>query len=288
VSARWSRFTAAAAAGLALAVTAVPAAARERLAVFVLAEADPELSDNLTEVTIAKLAEARDYELVGRRELDVKLGEIPLVREEGLSACLAKAPCLAGVGARAGARRAVIGNVERREDVYVVRLSLVDTTSGHVSKSAHAEAPAELSRLIATLQSSAVDLMVEPSARPPAPESGEAPAVVPAAPALAPVHEAAGRSQPPRPSPPPAQGDRVSSGTPPATYAGFGAAGLAIVAFSTAAITGSIANGPPSGDTRKERQDDIARRQQFATVANVALAAGGVFSVTAVLCFALP
>jgi hypothetical protein len=42
---------------------------------------------------------------------------------------------------------------------------------------------------------------------------------------------------------------------------------------------------PPSGDTRKLRQDDIGRRENYAVAANVALAAGGVFSAIAIVAF---
>ena len=82
---------------------------------------------------------------------------------------------------------------------------------------------------------------------------------------------------------------RARSEAPPsssiAPYVGFTAAGLAVVAFSTAAIAGSIASSPPSGDTRKAQQEDLERRQDYAVAANVAFVAGGVFSAVAVVAF---
>ncbi|HEX6272264.1 MAG TPA: hypothetical protein VFZ53_04470, partial [Polyangiaceae bacterium] len=150
---------------------------------------------------------------------------------------------------------------------------------------AEAEAPAELPRLIATVQSAAVELMTASPVRPAVHEDAGAPLAVPAAASVARLPAQTAGSGALFSSPPP---DHAPEETPFVTYAGFGAAGLAVIAFSTAAITGSIANGPPSGDTRQERKDDIARREKSATVANVALVAGGVFSVTAILCFALP
>ena len=77
----------------------------------------------------------------------------------------------------------------------------------------------------------------------------------------------------------------LSSGPSVAPYVGFVAAGLAVVAFSTAAVAGSVANAPPSGDTRKLRQEDIERRENYAVAANVTLAAGGVFSAVAIVAF---
>src|SRR5688572_27021376 len=77
------------------------ASARERLAVFFVVDTDPALGENLTEVTIAKLAEARDFEFVGMRELAARLSEIPKVRDEGLGPCLETPACLAEVGVRA-------------------------------------------------------------------------------------------------------------------------------------------------------------------------------------------
>lgn len=49
------------------------AEARERLAVLIVVDGDPVLADNLTEVVISKVAEGRDRELVGLRELRGRL-----------------------------------------------------------------------------------------------------------------------------------------------------------------------------------------------------------------------
>jgi eukaryotic-like serine/threonine-protein kinase len=43
--------------------------------------------------------------------------------------------------------------------------------------------------------------------------------------------------------------------------------------------------GTTSGHTRKLRQEDIERRENYAVAANVALAAGGVFSAIAIVAF---
>jgi hypothetical protein len=252
--------------------------ARERIAVFVVVAEDPELSQNLTEVTIAKLAEAGDVELVGMGELDASLREIPTVQKDGLAACLREPACLADVGARASAGRAVIGSVRREGPNFEVELVLVHTKTALAEGKAHAEVPADLPQLIEAVQAGAMEL-IHPSdtgtgaAAPVAGNPGALPpqdATVPAK-ALEPVPD-----------------ERTSKKTAWTTYAGFGAAGLAIVAFSAAVITGSIASEPPSGSTRQQAQEDLERKQNYATAANVSLAVGGVFSAVAIVSFAWP
>ncbi|HEX6766645.1 MAG TPA: hypothetical protein VF103_14225 [Polyangiaceae bacterium] len=250
--------------------------ARERIAVFVVVAEDPELSQNLTEVTIAKLAEARDVELVGMGELDASLREIPTVQNDGLAACLREPACLADVGARASAGRAVIGSVRREGPNFEVDLVLVHTKTALAEGKTHAEVPADLPRLIEAVQTAAIELIqptdatpsepVSAAAGPPAPQNATVPAK-----ALEPVPD-----------------ERTSKKTAWKTYAGFGAAGLAIVAFSAAVITGSIASEPPSGSTRQQAQEDLERKQNYATAANVSLAVGGVFSAVAIVSFAWP
>ena len=252
--------------------------ARERLAVFFVVDADPALGENLTEVTIAKLAEARDFEFIGMRELDARLSEIPKVRDEGLGPCLETPACLAEVGVRASAGRAVIGTVRREGANFELELALVHTKSALVEKRTHAQVPADLPLLIEAVQTAAMEL-IRPT---------ETPALQGAI-----TGEPAPRSEPlaTAPSTPGARtapADRAPERTSWKTYAGFGAAGLAIVAFSAAVITGGIATEPPTGATRKQAQDDLERKKGYATAANVAFVAGGVFSAAAVVTFVWP
>jgi hypothetical protein len=72
------------------------------------------------------------------------------------------------------------------------------------------------------------------------------------------------------------------------TVVGFSAVGLAVVAFSAAAVTGISATSPPSGTTRKQRQDDIEHKENQAQTANLLLAGGAALSVVAVVSFAWP
>jgi len=251
---------------------------RERIAVFVLVPDDPELSQNLTEVTIAKLAEARDIELVGMRELDVSLSEIPTVRNEGLSACLKEPACLAEVGSRASAARAVIGAVRREGPNFELELELVHTKSSLSEGKTRAEVPAELPRLIEAVQAAAVELIRPPEA---APKAAAQPSV--SSPSM--LEATAPNQAVPLRTPP---DDRSSQKTKWTTYAGFGAAGLAVVAFSAAVITGSMASAPPSGTTRKQAQDDLELKKRYATAANASFVAGGALSAVAVVSFVWP
>jgi len=104
---------------LAVATAARPADARERMAVFIavaddIGIGDADLSDNLAEIAIAKLAEGHDRDLVGSRELRGPLESI--VEPEGLVACLERPSCLSRVGQVAMVDRAVIGVVHRALD----------------------------------------------------------------------------------------------------------------------------------------------------------------------------
>jgi hypothetical protein len=255
------------------------ASARERLAVFFVVDTDPALGENLTEVTIAKLAEARDFEFVGMRELDARLSEIPKVRDDGLGPCLETPACLAEVGVRASAGRAVIGTVRREGANFELELALVHTKSALAEKRTRAQIPADLRLLIEAVQTATTEL-IRPTETPPlsAPITPEpAPRSEPGA--TAPSSPLAFRTGP---------ADRAPEPTSWKTYAGFGAAGLAIVAFSAAVITGGIATEPPTGSTRKQAQDDLERKKGYATAANVAFVAGGVFSAAAVVAFVWP
>lgn len=61
-----------------------------------------------------------------------------------------------------------------------------------------------------------------------------------------------------------------------------------MISFAGGAIAGSIATAPPSGDTRKERQVDLERREGYVTAANVLFVSGGVLSAVAVVAFVWP
>ncbi len=257
------------------------ALARERIAVFVVVTEDPELSENLTEVTIAKLAGAGDVELVGMRELDANLKEIPTVRDSGLAACLEEPACLTEVGTRASAGRAVIGTVRRDGPRFELDLALVHTKTSLAERKARAEVPADLPRLIEAVQAAAIELIHPPEQS----GSGATPMMLTTMPVVPPPTEANRAGSPQTLQ---LKDEREPKKTPWKTYVGFGAAGLAVIAFSAGVITGSMASEPPSGSTRGEAKADLERKENYAKAANVSFVAGGVFSAVAVVSFAWP
>ena len=260
------------------------ASASERLSVFMVVDGDEALAHNLVEVTIAKLSGAGDWELVGMRELEGSLKELPAVRQAGgLAACLEIPACLADAGARAGTRRSVIGKVRRPAQSFELDLALYDTQTSAVEKSAERAIASDVSELIVAVQTKAAELFpreaeaTPPGAipAPPAPQTSLTAAALAANASLAPART---NVTDPGSTPPPEQ-------TSWSKVVGFTAAGAAIVAFSAAVIAGSVATSPPSGETRKEQQDDLARRHDYAAAANVAFVAGGVLSAVAVVAF---
>lgn len=56
-------------------------------------------------------------------------------------------------------------------------------------------------------------------------------------------------------------------------------------AWELGIIAGSVAKSPLSGETRKERQVDWERREDYAVAANLAFVAGGVLSAVAIVAF---
>jgi hypothetical protein len=270
------------------ALFATTAAARERLAVYVAVEGDPALAENLAEVTIAKLAESGEFELVGPRELTTGSRDVPTVRNEGLAVCVELPACLAEVGVRARTPRAVVGRLRRDSSSYELEFALLRTDTFATEQKSCAVVPGDLGTLIASVQTN-VAALVKPSAQldePRAPASTPAPsptapvavAPIPAAPPAAPAR------RPPADAAvsPPREGSRWLK------YVGFAAAGLSVVAFSAAAVNASAANAPPQGSTRAARQADIDSRADQAHAANAFLVSGGVLAGAAIVSFAWP
>jgi hypothetical protein len=258
-------------AALLLPAVATPAMARERLAVLIVAE-EAALADDLTEVAIAELAERRDRELVGMRELRGRLtGVLPAA---GLGACLEQPDCLARVGAAAGAELAVIGRLRRSGEGHLLDLSLADTRSAEIRARVSAAVPAGMDRLVAAVRQGVQQLFAPDVAAPvPAPAAPVA-AIPPAAvaPAAAPAAAA------PLLATKPAAVARPGAWLP---YAGVAATALAAVSFSAAAVTGTIAMEEPVGSTRAIAQYDLERRKDYATTANALLLTGTLLSAAA-------
>lgn len=245
-----------------------PAAASTRLAVFIIAE-DAPLSNNLTEVAISRLAEKPGYELIGLRELEDRLNELSTVKNDGLRACLALAPCLSEVGAMAGVESAVVGDVRREDDHYRLVLALVDSKTGTPEARLSREVPLDLDQLISAVQTGVYELV--PNSPPPAPVvSVETP-------------------------PPTRRETRVVEDVPEREkeegegsilpYIAYGSAALAVVAFSAAAVTGTLARQHPTSTGRAEVQADVERQKDYAALTNGLLVTGGVLAGVSAVTF---
>jgi hypothetical protein len=250
------------AAGLGLLAAARPAAARERLAVLVVAEQEPALADDLTEVVIADLAEHRGRELVGMRELRSRLADV--LPAQGLGACVGDPGCLGRLGDAAGATEAVIATVTTRDGGYRLELALVDTRTGKSEARVSTDVRPGFGELVAALRDGLgklYPLRVETLRPLPAVAAGPAAGT----PTLI-AKEMGPSPRPPRWVP----------------YAGAVAAGLGAVSFSAAVITGTIAEEePPMGTTRVVAQADLAHREAYASFANRMLVVGTVLVVAA-------
>lgn len=257
------------AAAMLLSATSASAMARERLVVLMAAGSDAALADDLTEVAIATLAERSDRELVGTRELRGQLADV--LPEGGLATCLERVECLARIGVLAAAARAVTGRVHPDGKGHELELALVETRTGEVLGHVSTAVPAGMDPLIAAMRAGVGRLL---------PLDMTATHAAPTSVALA--------ARPPEPAGPVSLVAKAPEPVRPhawVPYAGGGAAVLAAVAFSGAAVTGTIAREDPVGDTRVVAQADLDHRKQYATTANELLIAGAVLSTAAAAAF---
>jgi hypothetical protein len=266
---RWATLS-----GLCVLGAAGTASARERLAVLVIADQAPELADDLTEVVIADLAEHRDRELVGMRELRTRLADV--LPAGGLAACVDDAACLARLGAAAGAAEAVIAKVSARSDGYQLALVLADLGTGKGEAQAEAAVPPGFTHLVTAVRAGLIELFA------PRPEDARPPPAVAAPVTAAPVTAAPVAALAPVATPTLVARDTGARRVPRwVPYAGVVATALAAVSFSAAAVTGIIAIQEPSGSTRAMAMADLGRREGYATAANGLLAAGCVLTIAA-------
>jgi hypothetical protein len=252
-----------------------PAVASTRLAVLIMAD-DAALSNNLTEVAIASLADKPGYELLGLRELEIRLTEIAMVRTDGLRACLVSPSCLTELGALVGVERAVIGAIRRDNQGFQLDFSLVDVTTARAEARLSRESSSELEALISAVQSGVFELV---PAAPTAREATLAPPVE-SPPSKAQAARRASEKNPPK--------NDEKSRESALPYIAFGTAALAVVAFSAAVVTGTIGAARPEGDSRDEIQKDLARRQGYASLANGLFVTGGVLASISVVTFVVP
>jgi len=273
------RFTAVAVVGLLSVIMGTrTAAARERLAVIVVAGGDPDLGDNLTEAAISSLAERGEHELVGARELRSRLVEVPSAPP--LEDCVVQPTCVARLAAAVDARRALTGVVRQEGAGYAMQLALVNTATGVQEGEWSEVVSSDVGALVSAIATGVRALFAAKVAAPdgPAAPSPRVPSAVDPITRAAPVH-LDGRPRDTR--------DRgARRGRSRAAYVGGGALALAVIAFSAAAVTGNAAEAPLLGSTRAEMQVDLEHRERYASATNILLVAGGALSVIGGLFFA--
>jgi hypothetical protein len=243
----------------------------DRVAVLIVADRDPELSDNLTEVAISKVAERGGLRLVGWRELHDQLADI--IDRDGLGDCLGQAQCLARIGAAARGDSALIGDVHRDNDRFAVHLVFVNTRTAVREAEFSESVGPDVAQLISAVRRGA----------------GIVSAPKPATLAL-----------PPAPAQALLQEGTLLTGSPMITAVqsaprrarwmatlGYATAGLAVVSLSAAVVTGSVASAKPTGMTRVEVQGDLERRDRYAGAANSLYLVGGALALGAAVLLVL-
>ena len=253
------------------------ASARDRLAVVIVADGDEELADSLTEVAISSLAERGDHELVGARELRVRLSELPAAPK--LDTCVVQPECLAGLGRAVGARRAVIGAVRKNGTDFAIELALVDTDSSVKNANWSRVVQEDVGSLVSAVATGAKELF---GAKVSAPNAAAAPANL----ALEATSPAAGPAALRLDAQPGKVDEGNKRGAARLGYLGATALALGVVAFSAAAVAGNAAGAPLLGGTRAEMQEDLRRREEYSMAANGLLIAGGVLTGAAAALFA--
>jgi len=284
-----------------------PAAKRELVAVLIVADGDGSLSDNLTEVALSTLAGSREWDFVGLKELRTTLSRLEAIQRDGLEACLEHSMCRQDVVRASGATRAILGRVRARADRYSIELVLSDATQPESDRVLERSTAPTLRPLISGVQSAVRDLVFEtqaaqghvqqsaigPSRPPQIPALGEAePASASESHPLGPTNSGAlgapstSRSSVVVPASAALHLDQRSaraSRTPPARYVAYGAAAASVLSFSAAAITGSIAAGAPTGNTRAEVEADLHRREGYQTAAISLLVTGAVLATVSLV-----
>jgi hypothetical protein len=248
----------------------------ERLAVIIVVDEDSSLSDDLTEVAIAKLAERRDGRLVGILELRGALAD--LLSADAIDGCIERRDCLTRIQAVAGADALLIGVVRRREGQFVVDLSLVGVRGAGYGARFSETVPANLGRLIAVIQAGVIALFEPKVAPAPADPSYQPPAPSLRPPSLRLAFDPA--ASPALLAEPPRKGGSARDVSRLAIY-GYGAGGVAVVSLSAAVVMGALATGTPRGETRAQQQADLNQEVRDARVANGLLILAGAAALSA-------
>jgi hypothetical protein len=116
---------------VAAAVVAPRLAQAERMGVLILPadDTDAGLAENLTEILIARIAEARGSEIVTAAALRRRVG---LETHARAQACFEDIACMGRVGVSLGVRRVITGTVRSQQKQFLLSLTLTDIETGRV------------------------------------------------------------------------------------------------------------------------------------------------------------
>jgi hypothetical protein len=245
--------------------SAAQAAAQERTAVLIMVPGDTELSDNLTDVAISALASLRRQEFVGSRELRARASK-------DLAICVADQECIFELCGLAGAGRAVVGSIDRHDDRAVLTVSVGDPKQAKHDAVVSRETSFSVDDLILAVQNIMPTVVQRLEAMVPG-----TPETTPSRVTL--VQNAVPQTAANLVAEPTARHERLRRS------AAYTSAALAVVAFSAAAVAGSLARATPVGAMRAEAQRDLRQREAYATLTNYLLIGGTLLATTAVFTF---
>ena len=248
------------------------ATSADRIAVLIVpgAGVDASLADNLTEVAIAKFAEASRGEFVGMRELRRWFADDGARGQP--ADCVSRESCLKRMSASLGIRKAAIGDVAADQRGFTVAIRLQDVATGAVERRLSTRVDGAVPELIEAVQA-AVAALLQPTgprvsleirplrAEPPDFSLGDTGR-----------ERLLGVKNPPEPRRWP-------------TYAVFAGTSLAVLSFSAAALLGISASEPPVGRTRADTEQDLVRRESYATASNALWLLGAAATAASVALF---
>jgi hypothetical protein len=296
---------------LPLLLAAAPARAGEKLAVLVIgtSEKDAELADNVTEVIIARVAQAQKIEVAGKEEFRARLG---VENEKRAQDCLADSSCLGRAAVSLGVRRIVTGNVGTgaRGKQFLFNLNLNDVQTGRVEARVFRLVEGGVEDLIRALQE-ANDELFEPRPEPGRINVESSPAgarvsidnaylgVTPLISGTLAAGKHNVRVEADRRFPWTSKVDvlpgqelqiKLEPDNLPArrgwpSTVAYGSAALAAASFAAGGFLGVLSQLQPNGATRAEAQQDYEQKRDLATAANISFGTGAALAVVSLVYF---
>jgi len=296
--------------GLALAVSvavagAAPGArAADRVAVLILPEpgTDAALADNVTEIVIARIAERHQLEMVGTVELRRRL---QMEGQRPTPACIDDIACLGRIAVALGVARVVGGSVRAYPgDRFLIHMTITDVASGKVTGRFFRLVQSGVSQLIAAAQEGTDDLFrvrQEPGRIRVESDPGRARVTIDdlfvgTTPVLSSTllpgpHRVRVEKENRFPwqemvmvKPATELEIRLTAESLPMrrrwpTYVAFGGLGAAALSVGVGATFGALSQVEPDSGVRLRVQEDLGRRQDLATTANVLFGCGAALAL---------